>query len=250
VIGRPHRILAALAAAALLAPAGSRGENLEISPVLVDLSTATPSVVVTVKNGGRLPTRYQVQGYRWSEDRAGRSTLDPAGDLAVFPPLFQLAPGAARKVRVGATVAPGPVEQAWRLMIEELPDATAAEVNQVRIRTRFAIPAFLAPVRPDPSFQVRLALESAGLALVVSNPGNVRVKPLTTRVELFGADGARLDALDVAPWYVLAGGERSWEVKVPEGRCAAVRRARVVADVAGKTVEASQEFPGGVCARR
>lgn len=250
MIGRAQRILAALAAAALLAPAGSRGENLEISPVLVDLSPAAPSVVVTVKNGGKLPTRYQVQGFRWSEDRSGRSRLDPADDLAVFPPLFQLAPGASRKVRVGATVAPGLVEQAWRLMIEELPDATAAEVNQVRIRTRFAIPAFLAPVRPDPSFQVRLAIEATGLALVVANPGNVRVKPLTTRVELFGADGSRLDTLDVAPWYVLAGGERSWDVKVPAARCAAVRRARVVADVEGKTVEASQEFPGGVCAGR
>ncbi len=94
MIGRFPTLVAALAATTLFAPAGSRGQNLEISPVLVDLSPASPSAVVTVRNSGTAPMRYQVSGQRWSEDRAGKPTLVPAEDLAVFPPLFELAAGA------------------------------------------------------------------------------------------------------------------------------------------------------------
>lgn len=240
-------LAAALAAAAVLVPVGSRGQNLEISPVLVDLSSARPSAVVTVRNAGKGPMRYQVKGLRWSEDRDGKSTLTPAEDLSIFPPLFQLAPGASRKVRVGATVPPEAIERSWRLMVEELPDAVATDGHQIRIRTRFAIPVFLAPPRPEVKCDVALRADDARLELVVTNRGSTRVKPLSTRVELFPAQGPKLRDLDVAPWYVLAGGERAWKVDVPKELCASVRRARVVAEVAGRTLEATQELPGGAC---
>lgn len=241
-------LAAALAAAALLVPAGSRGQNLEVSPVLVDLSAASPSAIVTVRNAGKGPMRYQVSGLRWSEDRDGRPTLTPAQDLSIFPPLFQLAPGASRKVRVGATVPPEALERSWRLMVEELPDAVASEGHQVRIRTRFAIPVFLAPPAPEVRCDVALRVEGGRLKLVIANRGTTRAKPLTTRVELFAAEGGKLRDLDVAPWYVLAGGERAWDVDVPKELCATVRRARVVADVAGRKLEATLELPGGACA--
>jgi fimbrial chaperone protein len=247
VIHRFTRLAAGLAAAALLAPASARGQSLEISPVLVELSASTPSVVVTVRNGGAVTMRYQVGGQRWSEDRAGQPTLLPADDLAIFPPLFQLAPGASRKVRVGATVAPAPLERSWRLMVEELPDAVAAAGHQVAIRTRFAIPVFLAPTRTEVRCELGLKREAGRLELVVANRGTTRVKPLTTTVQLSGADGARLRDLEIAPWYVLAGGERAWPVDVPREVCAGVRHARVVADVGGRRLEASLELPSGAC---
>lgn len=239
--------LAVAVAAALLAPAGSRGQNLEISPVLVDLSPAAPSAVLTIRNSGTGPMRYQVTGLRWSEDRAGKPTLVPAQDLAIFPPLFELAAGASRKVRVGATVPPERLERSWRLMVEELPDAVARSGNRVVIRTRFAVPVFLAPPAPEVKCDVALAAQGTRLELVVTNRGTTRVKPLSTRVDVFGADGARLRQVEVASWYVLAGGERAWDVPVPREICAAVRRAQVVVDVGGRKLEASQDLPGGAC---
>lgn len=244
-----RRVLAAalLASAALLLPAGSRGQNLEISPVLVDLSSSAPSAVVTVKNLGKGPMRYQVKGFTWSEDRAGKPVLTPSSDFSIFPPLFQLPPGAEKKVRVGATVKPEGFERSWRLVVEELPDAVVAQGNQVTIRTRFAIPVFLAPLKPEARCTPSLAVEGKKLMLVVANQGTIRVKPVSTSVALFDAAGKQLRSLDVAPWYVLARGERAWDVGVPAELCALVRRATVVADVAGKKLEASQDFPGGVC---
>lgn len=245
---RRSRQLAFLTLVALAWPAGSRAQSLEISPVLVDLDAAAPSVVVTVKNVGKGPMRYQIKGMRWNEDRSGKPTLEAADDLAIFPPLFQLAPGASRKVRVGATVPATASERAWRLMIEELPDAVAAPGQKVTIRTRFAVPAFLAPLEKKARTDLSLAVEKAGLSLVVANRGTTRVKPLTTTVSLFAQDGAPIATLDVAPWYVLAGSERAWPVKVTAEQCGAVRRVKVVAEVGGQKLEASQDFPGGVCA--
>ena len=68
-------------------------------------------------------------------------------------------------------------------------------------------------------------------------------------MELRAGQGKKLKDLEVTPWYVLAGGERAWEVKVPGELCAAVRSARVVADIGGQRLEASQPFPDGVCAK-
>lgn len=246
---RSKAALFAVAAFLASAPAGSRGQNLEISPVLVDVSAAKPSMVVTIRNTGAGPMRYQVKAHRWSEDRQGKPTLVPAGDLAVFPELFQLAAGASRKVRVGATVPPERIERSWRLVVEELPDAVAQAGQTVVVRTRFAIPVFQAPVRIETGCDLALERDTRGLALVVKNRGTTRAKPISTTVELWDGAGKKLKALDVTPWYVLAGAERAWEVKVPDDLCAAVRSSKVVVDIAGKRLEASQPFPDGVCAR-
>jgi fimbrial chaperone protein len=238
-------LAAGLALAALLLPAGSRGQSLEVSPVVVDISGSTPSAVVTIRNLSAGAMRYQVKPFTWSDDRAGRTTLDPASDLAVFPGLFQLKPGEERKVRVGATVPPVASERVWRIMIEELPDAVQASGHKVVIRTRFSVPVFLAPIRPEVRVDYALRREGRGLTLVASNRGNVRVKPATMDVALLDEKGAEAKRLEVAPWYVLAGAERAFEVPVGPEICARIRQARAVVD--GKPAS-TLELPGGACA--
>jgi fimbrial chaperone protein len=241
---------AVLIAVALLSPAGSGAMSLEISPVLVDLTSAAPSATITVKNAGASPMRYQVKAFRWTEDRAGAPTLQPSEDFSIFPPLFQLAPGAARKVRVGAIVQPADQERSWRIVVEELPDAVSGSGPKILLRTRFAVPAFLAPKQPISKGELGLELDGKRLAFVVANRGNVRLKQSSTVVELFDATGRRIGEVTPGSWYVLAGAERAVEVKVPEGLCSAVRRVRVVAKpLGGGQLEASAEYPDGVCGR-
>lgn len=246
----PHRrtlVAAGIAVAALLAPAGSRGQNLEISPVVVELSTGSPSAVVSVKNIGATPMRYQIKPYAWSEARDGKSNLVPTEELAVFPTLFQLAPGATRKVRVGATVAAGSTERAWRIMIEELPDAVSGPGHKIVLQTRFSVPVFLAPLRPEPALKLSLGLEGSGLTVVAANGGNVRQRPASIAVRLLDANGAQLKELEVAPWYVLPGSERAFDARAPKELCGRVSKAVLVAEVGGRKVEASQDFPSGAC---
>jgi len=249
MLHRRSLVAASAALAALLAPAGSRGQNLEVSPVVVEVSASTPSAIVTVKNLGAAPMRYQVTPFAWSEDRTGRTSLEPTKELAVFPTLFQLAPGASRKVRVGATVQPAGVEHAWRIFIEELPDAVAAQGQRVVLRTRFSVPVFQAPARAERRLDLRLAVEEGGLVVLAVNGGTVRQRPATIDVKLFGEGGVPIGELSVPPWYVLPGGERAFDVKLPKELCALVRKAIATAVTDGRKSEASQDLPSGACAR-
>lgn len=241
---------AVLVAAALLIPAGSRATSLEISPVLVDLSPAVPSATITVKNGGASPMRYQVSAFRWTEDRAGMPALQPSQEFSIFPPLFQLAAGASRKVRVGATIPPEAQERAWRIVVEELPDAVQAQGPKVVLRTRFAIPTFLAPRQPETRGELALRLEGKALVLVIQNRGNVRLKQSAGTVELLDGAGKKIGDVEVPPWYALAGAERAVELRVPGATCAGVRSVRAsLMTVGGLKLAASADFPDGLCSR-
>src|SRR5690242_12064844 len=123
---------------------------MQVSPVWVEIGPAAPSAVITVRNGGSTPARYQLSAMSWTEPRAGAARLEPSSELSFFPPLFQLGAGEERKVRIGATVPPGATERAWRLFVEEIPAAVEAPpaAGQIRIRTRFGIPVFQAPLAP------------------------------------------------------------------------------------------------------
>lgn len=244
------RAAALFAAAALLLPATSRGANLEISPVLIDLSAGVPSATLTVKNGGVTPMRYQVSAFRWTEDRGGVPSLQPSDEFSIFPPLFQIPGGASRKVRVGATVQPEERERAWRIVVEEIPDAVRAEGPRVAIRMRFAIPAFLAPRQPEPKGEAALQFDGKRLELLIRNRGNVRLKHAGARVELLDAAQKKIGELEVDSWYALAGAERAVALRVPEGLCAAVRHVRASVEAVGKVeMAASADYPDGLCSR-
>jgi fimbrial chaperone protein len=238
------------AAGALVLPVSPRAASMEIAPILVELGPKAPSAVVAVRNGGTTPTRYQVTAMAWTEPAAGQTKLVPSQELAAYPPLFTLAAGEERKIRVGATVPPGADERAWRLFVEELPSAVGPSGTgaQIQIRTRFAIPVFLAPIHPEPAGAVSLAVVGGLLETVVRNAGNVHLRPGAIAVTLFGAADEKLGTIEVAPAVVLALSERASRVDVPRELCARVRSAMLVADLPNEKLRASLALPDGACA--
>jgi fimbrial chaperone protein len=245
---RPKAALAALAVAALSFPAGSRGENLEISPVSIELSKASPSILLTVRNGGSTPMRYQVSAFDWKETLAGETKLSPTQEVVIFPTVFQLGVGETRKVRVGTALAAAAAERSWRVFVEELPMAvTKADATQVKLRVRFALPAFLAPVKEVAGSALELRRDGKRLVATIRNSGNVHFRPTALRFALAAeADGGLLEA-DGSPWYVLAGDAREHTFDVPAEICAKVRRASVVAELRTGRLEAHVDLPDGAC---
>ena len=230
---RPLRPAArALLVAAALAPAAARGGDLDISPVNVELSANARTALMSLRNGGAGPARYQLRAYAWAQKPDGAMDLSPTRELVVFPPLLELAPGEARNVRLGTDAAPGAAERTWRVFIEELPRAaTAEDVARVKVLTRIGVPVFLAPAAPVARGElVFLARDGARVRLALRNTGTVRLRPAAVSVALLAADGARVFEKALDPWYVLAGGERVYEVEVPAEACA--RAAAVVASAA------------------
>jgi fimbrial chaperone protein len=235
----------AATACAAIAPAPGWAGDLEVSPVLIELSGATRTAVVVIRNAGSRPMAYQARAYGWAQGTDGVMDLLPAADLVVFPPLLELQPGESRNLRVGADAVGGAEERAWRLVIEELPRREAEPGTAVQVLTRLGLPVFQAPARPAPGGE--LAILSRGgdrIRFTLRNTGNVRLRPSSVKLQLLGEGGAAVLERSVDAWYVLARGERVYEVELPPAECAKAAEVRVIAAVDTGVLEARAQ---GAC---
>jgi fimbrial chaperone protein len=176
--------------------------------------------------------------------------LSPTEEVIVFPPLVTIGPGEERNLRVGTTAEAGPAEKSYRIFLEELPPPERpGERSQVRVLSRIGIPVFVAPLRTEARAALaELSLVKGRATFALRNTGTVRVRPSRVRLEGRGADGKALFARDLDAWYVLAGGERRYEVPLPAERCAEVRALAVEAALEKEVLRARAEAPGGACA--
>ncbi|WP_242343675.1 fimbrial biogenesis chaperone [Anaeromyxobacter terrae] len=238
------RAARALLVLAALAPTAARAGDLDVSPVNVELSGGARTALMSLRNGGGAPARYQIRAYRWAQKPDGAMDLSPTRELAVFPPLLELAAGEARSLRIGTDVAPAAAERTWRIFIEELPRAESAEdAAHVRVLTRIGVPVFLAPTaRVERGELAFLGRDGSRVRFALRNPGTVRLRPRSVSLALVAADGARLFERSLEAWYVLAGGERVYEVEVPAEACA--RAATVVASAALERGAIEARAPG------
>jgi fimbrial chaperone protein len=243
---------AAVLGLGLLRPEVARPGNLQVSPVLIELSPQTPTALLTLRNDSPDRIRYEVQARAWRQSPQGEMILDPTTDVIFFPALLTLAPGEQRNVRVGtaAGVTPGEVERSYRIFVEELPPAVRpADATKVRVLTRVGIPVFLEPPKPAPRPEVTgMALAGEKLSFQIRNGGNVRAKPLAVRIVARGGRGEILSDKGIDVWYVLARGERLLDVVLPKERCAEARAVAVEVTLEGGSIRGELPAPRGVCA--
>jgi fimbrial chaperone protein len=218
--------------------------------VLVELTAREPRAILAIRNAGAEPVRIEVKAHLWGQGEDGRMQLSPTDEVVVFPPLATIGPGEERNLRVGTTARAGAEEKSFRIFLEELPPPERpGDRSQVRVLSRIGIPVFLAPERPESRAVVAgLALEKGRAAFALRNTGSVRVRPSQVRLAGLSADGTTLFSLDLEAWYVLAGGERRFEVSLPADGCAQVRAVAVEAALERDVLRARVEAPGGACA--
>jgi fimbrial chaperone protein len=232
----------------LLAGAGRAvGQPMEITPTQVELTSDSRSAIVTLHNTAAEPVRYQVAAFAWDQDPRGEMKLAPTRDLQFFPSLVTVAPGERRNIRVAAVAPFGAVEKPYRLFIEQLPDAARA-TNAVRVLTRVGIPVYLEPRDPAVRAEVTgLALAGRRVSFTLRNTGTVRIRPEVVRA--VGRDGAGAVVFDekLPSWYVLAGGERAFEVTIPEAVCGQVATLSAEAALGKSGVEARLPVARGAC---
>lgn len=241
-------ILTLLLAAAVPARAG----QIDVKPILVELGPRGRTALLEVRNSGTTPLRVQVRTAAWAQDAAGAMRVEPTTELLAFPPLLEIAPGTSRNVRVGTELARGPVERSFRVFLEELPPPADVSSAEVRVLTRISIPVFVAPAAPVVRAVVAPPVAAAGrLTAVLRNEGNARVRPSAVHLLVRDAAGGPLLERDLEAWYVLAGGERRYEVALGDAVCAGARAAAVTATVSVTLdtgeVKASAPIPPGAC---
>jgi fimbrial chaperone protein len=218
--------------------------------VLVELTAREPRAILSVRNAGCEPVRIEVKRSLWAQAEDGQMQLSPTEEVVVFPPLLTLGPGEERNLRVGATAGAAAAERSYRIFVEELPPPEKpGQRSQVQVLSRIGIPVFLAPERPlARAALVGLRLEKGRARFALRNTGTVRVRPSQVRLAGLSADGRPLFSSPVEAWYVLADGERQWEVPVPPEACPGLRSLEVEAALDGEVLRARAEVPGGACA--
>jgi fimbrial chaperone protein len=247
-----RRLLFLLAPGLLFVGAGRlHAAGLNVSPVQIALRPDEAKALLTLRNDGPEPVRYQLQANSWGEDSTTGMKLAPTDDVIFFPTLLSLKPGETHNVRVGVAVPFGAVERTYRIFVEELPPAEKASQPRttVRVLTRIGIPIFVQPSKVLESQQLTpIAVRAGSASFALHNRGNVHFRAESVALEGIDSSGGKLFQRDQQGWYVLAGGEKRYEFELPKDLCAKVRklRARVKGD-REQVLQQELETPAGAC---
>jgi fimbrial chaperone protein len=218
--GRALSMLGLLAAAA---PAVA--STFSISPLRLELSAASSTAILTVRNQDDSPVVVQVRPQAWSQS-SDRDQLDDTHDLLVSPPLFTLAPKAEQIVRIALLRKPDATRELdYRVVLAEVPPAAPLDFTGLRVALRITLPAFVAAqTRAAPALTWRhVWLPDGSLQLEASNHGSGHVQIKDFDVDAGEYLGEPLHASDVR--YILPGSVMHWHL--PAQTSAASRASRL-----------------------
>lgn len=236
---------------ALLA-SGTALAQVLISPVVVELGARQRAVAVTVSlsDQARAPMRLQAELLRWTQDVQGQAVTELSDELLVTPPIADLRPGGQQVFRIALRgPRPAPEELAYRLILEDVAEPTAAADSApgmlIKFRMRYDLPVLVAPAGPvanalrwkpcaPEAAPTSSARPSAEACVRLLNAGNRRVKVQTLTL---AGDGWQ-QALSLKDGVnVLAGSEREWRVPLQAGQTGALRGVQVLS-ARGETLQA------------
>ena len=204
-----------LVLAALLGLCGHAGAaSLQVAPTSVVVQPQENGEAVWLSNTDPdTPVRAQVRLFRWTQ-KDGEDVLEPTRDLAISPPLVELAGGArqlVRVIRLGPPPADGEPETSYRIIVDEVPSAGADEKTGLKFLLRYSVPVFVLPASETPiDYQLAPRLERNGntVTLVVSNSGRQHAQ--LADLAHVDANGKRRELMGGLVGYVLPGQTMRW----------------------------------------
>ena len=187
--------------------AHARGQ-LQTRQTGIDMPAGVRAGRLVLANSGDKPVAAQIRVYKWTQAK-GDDVLDPSNELTASPAIVEIPAGAEQLIRVvRADAAPLTSEQAYRVVVDELPgDPDADATNAVTVRMRFLLPAF---VRAENALAPDVACALAGGTLTCRNRGGRAAQMGATT--LVGSAGRSAEITPGLLGYVLAGATRSWPV--------------------------------------
>jgi fimbrial chaperone protein len=184
--------------------------TLQVSPVRISISADGKAGVVRLHNQSDVPTLVQIEALVWN-DTADLSEVPTTSEILAVPPVFEIAAGAEQLIRLALRrpLTSG-TEQAYRLLITEVPRAVGDGVEGVSFALRLNLPVFVTPAGALPQPTWSLQRDGGGAKLTLGNEGNAHVR--VRSIALFEDGGAQPVFVSDDGGYVLAGHERSWQL--------------------------------------
>ncbi len=136
--------VALLAMGVLAAAAEAAASTLSVAPIRVELSSATRTAMLTVRNQEDTPVTVQARPAAWSQPDGGEQ-LDDTRELLVTPPIFTIPPRGQQVLRLALTREVDPARELdYRLVLTELPPPTPTETTGLKVALRITLPVFVA----------------------------------------------------------------------------------------------------------
>ena len=146
--------------------------TLQVAPVTLDLQSDQRAAAIYLTNSGKAAIHAQIRVYEWTQ-KNGKDVLVATGEVVSSPAMTSLAPGQQQLVRI-IVMQPGirAQEQSYRLVIDELPDATsrAANPTAVHFLLRYSIPVFIAGNQSAPVSHDALSCEQSEIPFAALMP--------------------------------------------------------------------------------
>jgi fimbrial chaperone protein len=212
-VSRNFRIC--IVAAVLLYPAWARASSLSVSPITLDVVTPATTATLTTRNGESRPLAAQIRVFRWTQVD-GQDRLDPTEDVVASPPLVTINGGADYIVRLERTAGREIAgEEAYRIVVDELPNPNRQRNGSVAMVLRYLVPAFFFSAdASQPKLAWSLAHRGGATILQAANSGDKRIQIVDLR--LGDATRAVMVGKGLAG-YVLGHSTRSWVVPAGSG---------------------------------
>lgn len=176
---------------------------LEVTPVVHELAASKQALSMTVANRGAGPATLQVRAFHWAQVD-GEERLSAATDVVLSPAIFSVEAGRSQTVRALFAGGAADRERSYRILIDELPQASDAD--PLRFALRLSIPVFQQAAVATPA-SLGWRLEAGSRRLVATNGGGRRER---VRELLLVSDSGTAQPGNPGGAYLLAGTTRSW----------------------------------------
>jgi fimbrial chaperone protein len=216
---RTQSQLGKLAAAGLLVAllhAAGWASSFSVTPVRVELWPGKLNSVIKVNNAGDESLKMQVSVLRWTTD-GEKDLYSPVDDILLNPPVFSVPAHSTQVLRLGLrkpNEAQG--EQAYRLIVAEIPAPLPAGFQGLRTIVRVSIPIFI----KHPAGTAQLLWEAtrdAQNALIITavNHGNAHIQ--IRGMDLASGQAAQPPGRTLND-YLLPGQKHEWKFDEPQLR--------------------------------
>jgi fimbrial chaperone protein len=228
-----NRLIAALlaaAAATAAVPGGAQAGSLSVDPIRLEITQGRRTATVRVRNQEQLPVTIRAYALTWSQVD-GEDRYEDSSAVIVSPPIFTIPAGGTQLIRVGLRT-PSADPRAFRLMVEEVPQASRGGGVQVALRLNLPLFAMMsAGTAADLAWAASRGADGRWTVEAINSGSRyVRVEPAAAEAAT-GVDFDNSANLGV----VLPGSRRRWVVGsapalLDNGRFAAIQRGAVRAE--------------------
>ncbi|MCP4071579.1 MAG: molecular chaperone [Hyphomicrobiales bacterium] len=188
----------------------SQATSLQISPVLVDVPAPGAASKLVLKNSGSGLVKAQIRVFKWIQ-KDGRDKLVPTRDVVASPPMVKILPDKTNLVRIiRINKSPTNGEEAYRLIVDQLPDRSRKSGIAVKLQMRYSIPVFFGASSGDEP-KLAWTVKNHGSNLIVKNSGkrHVRISELSIKDK----KGASIATKNGLVGYVLSNSRASFDIK-------------------------------------